>query len=250
MKHEVETAFGPVWLWGELTGRPLLLLITGAFSQADVLDVLPLHLPDMDVLRCHLPGNHCPVLVQPSIGVFAAAYREALARLAGDVEITVVGLSAGALVALGLRLPNIRQFLLVEPPLQTGDLWPLAERFADPPPGGPADFVWGVFGMGRGPTEPRDYTSLLADLATPTLVAYGDVPLMPERTLETLPSLVGEPLRAQLRDHPWVRTILVRGAGHNIPKQNPAALFDVVREALPAGMRMLGGAEAEARRPR
>lgn len=250
MKHELVTPVGTVWLWGELTGKPVMLLITGAFADEDLLDMLPEHLPQMDVLRAHLPGNHCPELVGHSIGLYAAAYDAALRVLAPDVSVTVFGLSTGALVALALRHPTIRQLLLVEPPLRTGKLWPLAERFASVEPGWAATFVQHVFGMGQEPVEDRDYTGLLDRLKTPTLVVMGGVPLNPRRDLDILPSLVDEPERDRLRHHPWVRTVVAPDAGHNVPAQAQHTMFATLAAALPDGIAPLTAGEVEARRRR
>ena len=46
-RFEVETPFGPVWLWGRDTGRPLVVVATGAFAESWVYDRLQLALPEV-----------------------------------------------------------------------------------------------------------------------------------------------------------------------------------------------------------
>lgn len=89
---EVSTDLGPIQFRGRDSGKPILLLITGAFATEDQMSLLQDRFPAVDALRAHLPGNHCPSLVDSSVGVFAAAFTTALnSRFAGR-EVVVVGL--------------------------------------------------------------------------------------------------------------------------------------------------------------
>ena len=72
-RFEVGTSLGPLWFWGRDTGRPILLVISGAFAVADFFWKIQELFPAADVLRTHLPGNHCPHLSQTSIRAFATA---------------------------------------------------------------------------------------------------------------------------------------------------------------------------------
>lgn len=234
MKREVQTALGPVWLWGELTGKPVLLIITGAFAVENTLDHTARFFPEVDVLRAHLPGNHSPSLAVTSIGAFASAFTEAVEAVAPGLPLAVVGISTGALVAMGMRNAGLRQIVAIEPPLRTVDLWPLAETFAEPADEVTADFVWQVFGMGRGPTEGRDYLPMLAHLQTPTVAILGSVPLLPRCDGEGMPSLVDEASRAALAAHPMVTVTEAEGAGHDIPREAGRTLFDALRWAVGA----------------
>lgn len=227
MKYAVETRLGPVWLWGRLTGKPVLLIITGAYANAEYMAGNENTWPDVDVLLCHLPGNHCPELVTHSVGAYAAAYSEALASLTRE-PVVVLGVSAGALVALALKHPSLRAIVAVEPPLRTGELWPLAQRME----GDQSEFVWNLFGMGRERTEPRDYTHLLQRLPCPLFSLVGQEPLMPPGPFVEMPSLVDEPSRAALRAAG--RLLVAKDAGHNVPYQNGRALIEVVKLALEA----------------
>jgi pimeloyl-ACP methyl ester carboxylesterase len=227
---EVATAAGPVWFWGEDTGRPILLVITGTYAEKDLLHRTQLYFDDVDVLRAHLPGNHCPPARDNSIATFAEAFSEALQSRFAERPVVVVGLSVGALVALGLSAANVRRLVLVEPPLRTEGAWPIV-GFRDSAPPEAADFLWEVFGVAKDRIEPRDYTGLLDRLPAPAHAVLGDLPLQPERPLEILPSLVDEASRARLMAHPDIEVSVAKGAGHNIPRDAPALLLEVMKRA-------------------
>lgn len=215
---------------GADTGRPVLFTVAGAFSHPDYLYRLPGFFPELDVWRAQLPGNHCPELVANSIGVFGAAYAEALAQRLQGRPAAILGVSVGALVALAMRAPEAAALVLVEPPLQTGEVWPLRAYPASAPPGSEA-FLWNVLGVSATAHEPRDYSGLLSTIACPTRALLGGVPLMPERKAEVLPSFVDEASRALLRAHPSIEVVECPDAGHNVPKLANAAFVDAIRWA-------------------
>jgi hypothetical protein len=68
----VQTRLGPVWMWGRDTGNPVMLMLTGLFTPQGYGRDAQRALLGVDVLRAHLPGNHCPALAVPSVGTFAA----------------------------------------------------------------------------------------------------------------------------------------------------------------------------------
>jgi pimeloyl-ACP methyl ester carboxylesterase len=217
-RFEVETAFGPLWFWGRRpTGRPALLVITGAYARATVMDHFPRVFPDLDVLRMHLPGNHSPPLSEVSMEVFSRALDDALGQVVA-APLAIIGLSAGALVALGVRRPNLRALLLIDPPIRTGEAWPLKT------PGllalDPALF---------GALIDRDFSPLIDDLTVPTEVMAGSVPLLPPRDLERPPSLVDELTRRQLAAHPLVTLTVVEGVGHLVQEAGPVFAEAILR---------------------
>lgn len=224
-----QTPFGEVWLWGELTGRPVLLVVTGAFADPGTLDHAGEVFPAVDVLRTHAPGNHCPTLVTASVGVHAAALSDALRQAAQQASLGVLGISLGALAALGIRSPSLRRLLLVEPPLLTADTGHLAQSVAAAPGSPEAVLLWEAFGIRDGEVaQPRDYSTLLAGLGVPAEVLVGDLAADPGRGPEKAPSFVGPAARALLASNPRVRTTLVPGAGHNVPVQAPLVLYEAL----------------------
>lgn len=224
----IETPFGEVQFRGHDRGRDVLLVITGAFADDDYFCLLQDHLPDVDVWRAHLPGNHCPELLSVGIGVFVAAFDAAIAQRARGRVVSVLGLSTGGLVALGLRSPEIRRLLVVEPPLRTGPAWPL-RGFRDGQHPDWERFTWPIFGIDRTRHEDRSYLHLLDRLACPTRVVVGGVPLMPEREVSAMPSLVGDDVRAILAAHPLIEVTETPGAGHNIPRDAAHELLKMIK---------------------
>lgn len=233
---EVATALGPIWFHGRDTGRPVMLLLTGAFAEANVLDHTQQFLPDVDVWRAHLPGNHCPPVEPVSIGTFAAAYTEALNARTGARPLAVVGLSTGALVAMALRARGLNGLLLVEPPLRSEHLWPML-NFRNGGPPGWETLIEPVFGIGPKEARAVDYLAALDALPIPALVLVGEVPLLPPRPTTFLPSFVDEESRARLAAHPRVRMEIVPGAGHNIPAQAPYVFLEAMKRVCRAAIR-------------
>lgn len=215
-KREVETPFGPIWFWTRETGQPVLLLITGTFANADVLGQFDETMMGVDVWRAHLPGNHCPPLAANSVGLFAAAYSHAIAAALAGRDVVVAGLSVGGLVALGLRAPNVRGLVVVEPPLLTDGLWPLT-IVREQAPAGHDDFLWQVLGIAPDRLDSRDYGALLDNLALPTRVLVGGECGPPRRDFTIMPSLITRETRRRLDEHPRVTVIEAQGAGHNVP---------------------------------
>jgi hypothetical protein len=233
-QRSFETGEGEIWLWGEReafeSDKPILLALPGAFATAESnFFLLHLNMPAAAVVVGRVPGQLCPALKTSSVGAFAAAYSEALAQLGRPA--VVLAESAGALIALAMTAPNLRGMVLMEPPLMTGKAWPLFELYRLLLPRHRA-FIEGVFGYRETEVEGRDYRGLLDGLKVPTYVFMGDDPLGEPRPFEQSPSLVDEPERDLMRRHPWIRTGLVRGAGHSVRALGAAKIVDVAHELL------------------
>lgn len=220
---EVETPFGPIWFRARDRGRPVLLFLSGAFAVVDNFANLQDFVPDADVWRAHLPGNHCPPLVAENLGIFVAAFDAAFRSTLGERPAVVVGNSTGALVALGLKVPNVRRLVLVEPPLRITPGGPF-ESMRDDPRFNKGGFIANIFGVGPHASEPRDYSHLLANLDRPARVLVGT-----EREgAPDGPSVVDDLSRAELKAHPWVRLHVVQGAGHQVLPWAPEAAIQVM----------------------
>lgn len=227
---KTETPLGPIWFWGRDTGRPVLLIITGVFENADRFANTPGFFHDADVMWAHLPGNHCPELAEVSIAAFAAAFSHAIdARFAGR-PVAIAGVSTGAIIALAIRAPSVNRLVIVEPPLRNEFLWPLLGLRTAPVPGWES-VIWPIFGIAAERVEVRDYLPLLDELAIPTVALLGSVSLRPRRGFTAMPSLVDEQVRARLEAHPLVEVREVAGAGHDIPTFAPVLLLEVMLEA-------------------
>lgn len=153
----------------------------------------------------------------------------------------LVGLSIGALVALGVRGGRVRRVIAVEPPLVMRKLWPMAQalrtRWRDDPSA--RDFIEAVFGVTGEAQADLTYFHLF-DGAPPSDVILGETPLYPERPLPRFPSFVDEPERAWLATQPGVTLHVAPGAGHNIH----VFAGERLRQVLLAGLdKALAGAE-------
>jgi hypothetical protein len=207
----VDTSLGRVPVWGAFeSSRPLVLGIRGAFGAfGQLADLDP---PGSDLALLHLPGMHSPPLAATSIGAFDQVIRT---RFAGR-DITVVGLSVGAIVALGRKAPEVKAVLAVEPFFSTAGLWPLIEyvqRDLRQDVGGDPEvaFSWArnLLGIGQSEVEDRDFSPVLTRTDRPSLAIFGRDPLLPRRPYRGMPSLAGEEDRARL---PYI----VVDGGHGI----------------------------------
>lgn len=225
-KFEVETRRGPVWLWGRDTGRPLLLVLTGTLNPADYLDRAQHLHPEVDVLRGHMPGNHCPELDEHSMRAIVEAYDAALGHWAHRPAV-VLGVSIGGVAALGLRHAAIRARVAVEPPLRAADLGPMLARYSNAPETSRA-FLRGVLGVGPDGLEPVDHTWILDGLTGPAHIIVGSQ----APRLDGLPSLVGPGVRQLLAARPEVNLAHAQGAGHNVPRDAGQVMHALVKVAL------------------
>lgn len=213
----VETALGevPIWTRGD-PGGPLVVVINGAFPTA-VDDLHWLDVPGAQMAFLHLPGFHSRRLTEISVATFTAGHAEALRKAFGR-PFVAAGVSTGALVAMGLR--DATRVLAVEPFFATGQLWPLFKVFSSHAEHG----VWpeaaqrwadAIFGRSM---NGRDYHGVLTGLRAPTEVLVGDLPLMPERPVDRMPSLCSDSDRHALAEHPLI-TVETTPGGHEIDRR-------------------------------
>jgi hypothetical protein len=125
---------------------------------------------------------------------------EFLGSVATDREIIVAGISAGALVALGMRSSHIKARVVVEPFLKTANLWPLIEVFRNQIIAKPriATYISELLGYGPSTLEQRDYINVLKNAEGPLFALVGDIPLGEPRSLVAWPSLTDNYTRAEL----------------------------------------------------
>lgn len=234
-----DTPYGRIVLVGRAaafeSGRPLVVAIAGAFAIArgPLFHLAPVLEPQAEVVTGHLPGNHCPTLIGAAVGVYASAYAHVIATAFAGRPVLAVGASIGGLVTLGLRAPQIRRALVVEPPLVMSKVWPMWPTLRQQLAGGDPDvgrFVTNVFGVTDAAVEERRYDYLLRDLRVPTHVLVGDEPLFPQRPFEKLPSLVDGPERDLMAAHPRIRLTVAPGAGHNVLQQSQPAFLAALRD--------------------
>lgn len=213
----IQTTLGDIWLWGEperLEGRlPVVVVIAGAFCRPDAFWFrLQARMPQAAVFAAQLPGHHCPELSETSIAAFVGAFGEAVDRAFPGRPVLVCGDSIGGTVALGLPNAGLGRVAL-DPPLRTAGLWPLRDRFAGLYQADPAKrtFLEEVLGFDGADFRDIDYSWVARH---PARVFMGEIPQLPPRVFEQLPSLIVEADRRRLEEAPFIHTSVVMGAGH------------------------------------
>jgi hypothetical protein len=231
-RRTFETPLGEIWLWGDTAAfeaeTPKIVMITGAFAAPTALRVLPSLLPGAAVLLGDVPGNNCPPLSEETPAAYSAAYSSAIGRLGQPVVLS--GQSLGGTVALGVRAPNVRHVVALEPfisPEKSAVLWPgFRQTLAQATPRQRA-FLWNIFGIDETRSVPRDHFAAVAGLAAPTIVLAGDA-------VSRVPSLLSEHDLQRLRAHPMVRVRIIAGVGHDLTMGASSVVTEVLKRALAA----------------
>ena len=242
VRRDVATRFGEIALWSRpdifdaAATRPVMLTIGGSFSPLEDLKNLPDVLGILaDACLMRFPGSAAPALASFAMSDIALAVGELVETTFPGRPVVLLGISIGAVVALGVRAPNIARVIAIEPPLTTGKLWPIVgplrqilDGTRDPQT---HDMLFQIFGVGDHELAERDYLGVLDGLRVPADVILGEQPLEPERPVQRFPSLVGVAERRQLAQSPRIRLHVARGAGHNLIGQAPRVVQDILLEA-------------------
>jgi len=223
MKHlSLPTSHGPIHVVGRLMARadnPAVVAVSGAFPPPDFLHDVVDWFSKLSIVVAPIPGMHGTRTLDFDLARVSRALDEAIQTLLPNRRIVTLGVSAGALVTLGLRHPAIVHQVVVEPFFRTAPLWPVRQDFgaalADAEAGWKqaADEIFGVTAEGL---RDRDYRPLLDGLTVPVDAVLGGVPLEPERRLPHWPSLTSVEDRAALAAHPRVSVHHVADVGHNV----------------------------------
>ena len=241
VRRDVTTRFGVIPLWSRpdvfgASAKPLVLAIGGSFSRAEDLKNLPDALGILaDACIMRLPGAGAPPLSSLAISDVTLAVGELLETVFPGRPVVLLGVSIGAVVALGVRAANVARIVAIEPPLRTGGLWPvvapLREALGKTHDRLFHDLAFQTYGVGPQEVEDRNYLGVLRGLRAPVDVVLGETPLEPERPVDRFPSLVGAAERRELAGNPRVRLHVAPGAGHNVVSQAPRVVQDIVLEA-------------------
>lgn len=243
MNHcAVTTAHGPLYLVGRLHAdrRPALLVMGGFGGAADNHHEMVDWYPGVTVLVAPFPGTVPSTTPDWDVARMSRMVDEAVGALLTNVPVVALGVSAGCLVTLGLRAPQIVRHVAVEPFFHTARLWPLHAVLRDVLTRKQGDTAEAraaedLFGFTLTDVVDRDFESVLEGLSTPVDVLAGSIPLEPPRTLARWPSLMGERDRELLARHPHVTMHSApQATGHYFQEQpaGRAVLRDVAHQAL------------------
>ena len=253
VSRDVTTRYGIISLWsrpGAYDGaRPVVLAIGGVLSLAEDLQSLPATLGILaDGCIMRLPGAAAPSLSPPGLATICLAVSELIEELFAGRPVVLMGVSTGAVVAMGVRAANLARVVALEPPLVTGKLWPILEPVRGALAKGSSpdarQLMFSAFGIGTEHLEERDWLSFPEGLRTPTDIVLGDELLEPERAVSRFPSLVSAEARISLAQNPRVRLHLAHHSGHNVLGQDFSKVRDVVLEACRRASAATGDASA------
>ncbi|HEX4712952.1 alpha/beta fold hydrolase [Phenylobacterium sp.] len=174
---------------------PVVVFLHGALRNASVLapwgDLLA---GVAEVVILELPGHgRSEPIASATVQAMAEAIHEALADAFSDRRVLLVGESLGGTIALaigGIADPAwLRAVFAADPPVTTAKLWSVDNNFRrllEREPNHPFAARLGrdAFGISADDIEEIIYYPLIGALRVPTLIATGDVRLLPPRRLK------------------------------------------------------------------
>lgn len=230
-RRTFETALGEVTLSGPAAAfdgpGPLVVVLRGVFATEHQYAKLPEHLPEARVLFGDTHGEFAPKTPTPSVGLYCAAYSEAIGGLPGPKA--VCGVSFGGVVALGLQCPGLLGILALDPPMRPDEAPELMETFFARAATEDATYLWNMFGVALLGTEPRDYFPVIGRLACRAIVMAGDKG-MPGH----LAGVLSDDSLKRLSEHPLISAGRVPGVGHDISRGASRLVLKALRELLSA----------------
>lgn len=216
------TSVCPVTLDARIRGgeAPAILCVRGAWAPRTFMNELLTLYPGVDMVIGDLPGMWATQPEPSDMATFSRAYDEVIAHLLPGRRVVAFGISTGALVTLGLRRPEVRAQVAMEPFLATANLWPLILDMQQRLPAAPEQarrYIFEMFGITETGCEDRDFSPILDGVCSPVHAVLGAMPLEPARLMETWPSLADERTRERLALHPSVTMHHgPPGSGHHV----------------------------------
>lgn len=191
---------------------PRVLMFHGFMRQAN--DLLPWRDRIADIGFVHLPGHSAsPELAKTSLEAWIRAFRE-MTTIFSQPPL-IVAESLGAIIAMSIPA---RAVIAVDPPLSVDQLWPVRTTIRQ--------------ARGRGAEigaelealfdEPFDW--VLERISAPTLLIAGAEPLLPERWVDRVPSLLADDDFDAYAGHPMVEAVRIAG-GHDLLGSNPQGVL-------------------------
>jgi pimeloyl-ACP methyl ester carboxylesterase len=242
------TRRGPIASYSAISplaqGRPVAVILHGALRASPALFPWAAQLSDLcDTMLIDLPGHGQSSSSGPaSIQGMAEAVHEAISAGLAHRRVLVVGESLGGAVALaigGIDSGPVEAVFAADPPMTTGKLWNLVGVFrsamgksAEP------TFVdrlgretFGITPMG---IEELIYYPLIGRLRVPAVIATGDVPLLPPRSMSGIACLFDAVDRFVLENlYPGkVRIEQIPNCGHVLLVSAPGTCREIVADML------------------
>ncbi|UTP38262.1 alpha/beta hydrolase [Phenylobacterium sp. LH3H17] len=212
--------------------RPLVLFIHGAgrhvAGHVRWFDALG---DEVEVVLAELPGHGlAPWLSRTDVEAWTDAFEEAIAATFPRRPFVAVGESLGGLLAMGLA--GAARIVAFDPPLRTGELWPIHRDPALLSALTPA-FWSNIFGAGPGSRD-IDYRSRVSARRAPLSIVTGDMPLGAPRPLPTPPAFLDPEDRGLCEAIPGVSVVVIPGAGHALLDHHAEACFRLVAREVSA----------------
>ena len=180
--------------------RPVVVFLHGAWRRAEVFEPWGDLLADVaDVVLVDLPGHgqSDPIAVA-TVAAMADCVHEALRGLLPGRQVLLVGESLGGLIALTIageaHCEPAKAVFAADPPFTTTKLWSVSQTVRHHAGlGNFSEFAIQLaketFGISGEEVEEIIYYPLAGKLRLPTVIATGDLALMPPRSVEGLTCL-------------------------------------------------------------
>jgi pimeloyl-ACP methyl ester carboxylesterase len=180
--------------------RSVVVFLHGAWRRAEVFEPWADLLADVaDVVLVDLPGHgQSDPIAGASVAAMADCVHEALRAALPGRQVLLVGESLGALIALTIGGETDRQpvkaVFAVDPPFTTAKLWSVGQTVRHHVTQGKFS-EFGIrlakesFGLSGDEAEEIIYYPLIGELRVPTVIATGDLSLLPPRRVKGLTCL-------------------------------------------------------------
>jgi pimeloyl-ACP methyl ester carboxylesterase len=225
--------------------HPLVIMMHGALRTAETLvDWADLLADVADVVLVDMPGHgRSADIANATVPLLTTVVQRVINQLFSDRRVLLVGESFGGTIALSMAgqqdIGPIRAVFAADPPLTTAKQWRVHENFrtyiAKTPQHTYAPILSrDFFGTMPDGVAERIYYPLLGALKVPTLIASGDVPLQPPRSMYAIANVIDDVDRFVMATYyaDKVRYAQLNGGGHLLMVWAKAQCLAIIRQLL------------------